>query len=163
MYILHLTFSPSQAYEPVSLANLRFLLVLSITIPSAISSSIAGIWCFLNESSTVSLHLFRGFPLGLTPSGFHLHLLLALSLPAFSPGVPTISVWLRPLYSSWVSHSRSPSLSRFSLCLFSSFLSLSSTHSSPLSEFYSPLDLSFSMSPPHPTVSASTFPRILLP
>src|SRR5678815_1783715 len=85
-----------------------------------------------------------------------------LSLPASSPGVPTILIWLRPLYSSWVSHPHSPSQSRFSLCLFSFFQSLSSTHSSPLSEFYSPLSLSCSMSPPHTTVSASTLPLILL-
>src|SRR5678815_5436103 len=160
---IYLTFSPSQAYEPVSGANLRFHLVLSITIPSAIGSSIAGIRCLLNESSTVSLHLFRGLPLGLTPSGLHLHLLLAtLSLPASSPGVPTILVWLRLLYSSWVSHPRSPSLSRFSLCLSSSFQSPSSTQSSPLSQFYSPFSLSCSMSLPHTTVLVSTLPRILL-
>src|SRR5678815_1155100 len=69
--------SPSKAHEPVSEANLRFHCVLSITIPSEISSSIAIIRCLLKESSTVSLHLFRGLPLGLTPSGLHLHLLLA--------------------------------------------------------------------------------------
>src|SRR5678815_1467844 len=56
--------------------------------PIRLSSSIAAIWCFLNESSTVSLHLFRGLPLGLTHSGLYLHLLLATLSPCILSRCP---------------------------------------------------------------------------